>query len=331
MKKLAVIILCVLCNFVYVQAQKKVITLPGGTGITPQKIVPLAPLPTTNSADRVEIYEQPNFAGRVAKYAAVVAPFNYPFPNKRDISLKVAGGYVALIKFDDEFQSVLSLTGDQPNFGTVFTSNILSITVKPAVTKTLFFSGISLEIHNNDCKKIQGTVKVKLVEKQADGSFITCPVVNENGTPVSNYKYEVLMFSKRSLEGREANGIRNFVYGFDGRTVSTISSMVSSNKPLIGATFMVSEYALTTGNVFVEVVPDLTVAHKSNDLADDYSDKVKMLGVNFDRVSYSNQATYFSTKAFLAKGNPNDSHGRATGVDYSIIKHIRIHFGKAQY
>ncbi|MFC3559339.1 hypothetical protein [Pedobacter jamesrossensis] len=324
MKKLTIIVCLILIALgANAQIDRNVIT-PIGNRPLPSALIQL---PTTTHIDRVEIYEQPNFAGRVAKYANVVNPFSYPFTNKRNISLKVAPGHVAYIKFDDEFQSTLICTGDYPTFGSVFTNNILAITIKKANTQDLSFSGFSLPIHNNDCKKIAGTLKVRLVEKLADGSYAACPIVNENGTAVNNYKTQATMFSKIGLERAEANGMRDYVFN-SGATVPVISSTVASNKPAIKDIFMVSEYALENGNIFVEVIPSIKVAHKTSDLATDYSSNVKMLAIDADLINYKNAGTYFSSKPFTVKGNPDNNYGTATGVAYSIIKDIRIHFSK---
>ncbi|NQX40763.1 hypothetical protein SAMN05421820_104169 [Pedobacter steynii] len=287
----------------------------------------LITLPTTTHIDRVEIYEQPNFGGRVAKYANVVNSFTYPFTNKRDISLKVAPGHIAYIVFDDEFKSTLICTGDYPTFGRVFQNNILSITIKSANAQNVSFSGFSLQIHNNDCKKMAGTVKIRLLEKLPDGTYAACPIISENGTTVSSFKNQATIFSKPMLEGPEVNCMRDFIFN-SGRAVPVISSTVASNRSAIKDVFMVSDYALQNGNIFVEVVPNLTVAHKSGDLADDYASNVKIQTSDHDLINYKNAGMYFSSKPFTAKGNPNDNHGRASGVEYSIIKDIRIHFSK---
>lgn len=324
MKKLSIIFcLTLICIGVNAQIDKQVVT-PIGKRPLPSALITL---PTTTHIDRVEIYEEPNFGGRVAKYANVINPFTYPFANKRNVSLKVAPGHIAYITFDDEFKSTLICTGDYPTFGNVFRNNILSITIKSASVQNLSFSGFSLQIHNNDCKKMAGTVKVRLLEKLADGTYVPCPIINENGTAVSNFKNQATIFSKTGIENAEVNGMRDFVFNA-GRAVPVISSTVASNKPAIKDVFMVSDYALQNGNIFVEVVPNLTVAHKSGDLADDYASNVKMLTIDSDLINYKNAGTYFSSKPFTAKGNPNDNHGRATGVEYSIIKDIRIHFSK---
>ncbi|TCC89247.1 hypothetical protein EZ428_16250 [Pedobacter frigiditerrae] len=324
MKKLSIIFCLILvCIGVSAQINPRVVT-PIDRNPLPIEAIQL---PTTTHIDRVEIYEQPNFAGRVAKYANVVDPFRYPFTNKRNISLKVAPGHVAYIKFDDEFQRTLICTGDYPTFGNVFKSNILSITIKAANTQNISFSGFSLPIHNNDCKKMAGTVKVRLIEKLADGSYVACPIVNENGTALSNYKTQATMFSKIGLERAEANQIRDFIFN-SGATVPVISSTVASNKPAIKAVFMVSNYALQNGNIFVEVVPNISVGHKTSDLATDYSSNVKMLAIDTDLINYKNAGMYFSSKPFTVKGNPDNNYGSASGVAYSIIKDFRIHFSK---
>ncbi|WP_231463652.1 hypothetical protein [Pedobacter sp. Leaf132] len=324
MKKISFMI-CLILIVIGAKAQinPRVVT-PIGRNPLPLEAIQL---PTTTHIDRVEIYEQPNFSGRVAKYANVVDPFRYPFTNKRNVSIKVAPGHIAYIKFDDEFQSTIIFTGDHPNFGTVFRNNILSITVKAANAQNVSFSGFSLPVHNNDCKKMAGTVKVRLVEQLTDGSYAPCPIINENGTTISNYKAQTTMFSKTGIERAEANQMRDFIFN-SGATVPVISSTVASNKPAIKAVFMVSDYALQNGKIFVEVVPNITVGHKTSDLATDYSSNVKMLAIDYDLINYKNAGMYFSSKPFTVKGNPDNNYGAASGVQYSIIKDFRIHFSK---
>jgi hypothetical protein len=288
-------------------------------------------IPTTTNADRVEIYENPGLTGRVAKYSGNTAnPFSYPFSNKRSISLKVASGYVAYIKFNTEFQETSLFSGDHPNFGRDFIYDILSIVVKRSTSPTLSFSGISYEIHNNDCKKVLGNIKVRILERLSDGTYTPCPIINENGINVSVYKTTATVFSKTSFEGREVNGIRNFVFPFDGRTIPQISQPLQASRPGgIRLQCRTSQEAFQNGNIFVEVVPDLTLGHKSNDLADDYASNVKFRTPERDLIGLSSSTPmFFSSKVFLAKGNPNSNHGRASGVEYSIVKKVRIHFSQ---
>lgn len=297
---------------------------------TPKYNLPDAarPLPTTTRPDRVTIFEQQNFVGRQAKYAQTTEPFVYPFANKRNISLKVEPGYIAYIKFDNDFKDEIIFKGNHPNFGEVYRYDILSIKVVQGTLAYINFAGISLPIPNNDCRKIWGDIIVRVFEKRNE-EMLLCPVAEENGTGFATQATGATIYQNSSIDGFSPFfQLNNYIFeNSQPSNVPEIRTWPTSTKPYIGARFLVSMDAMRSGNIFVEVTPNLRLGHKSNDFATDYSDNITIKQPLKDLINYQEAPTFFSTVPFTAKGNPNFSV-EASGVDYKIIKTVRIHLNK---
>jgi ribosomal protein S19 len=327
MKKLILILLCaqIIASTGFSQIKKI---------ITPEQQDLLRAMPTTTRPDWVSVYEQPGFAGREAKYAQSLTPFIYPFTNKRNISLKVAPDYIAYIKFNSEFQEEFLFTGDYPNFGTTYTNDILSIRVVPADVAYINLSGISFAIHNNDCRKVWGDIKIKVFERLPSGEMLLCPIRSENGSNrVNTHATTSIIYQNTSVDGFSPfYNLSNYLFNNARiRNVPVIRTWVTSSAPSIGCQFLGNSTAFREGRIFIEVdATNLRLGHKSGDLASDYSDNITIKANSKELINYTQAGTFFSTNAFLAKGNPNNSI-EASGVEYRITKYVRVHLNKQPY
>lgn len=313
------------------------------------------PMPVTDQPDWIEIYQQSNFRGSVARYSGNIPAFEYPIypvqPGdvRRSISIKVAPGYIAYITFDEDNATESIVFGNRPTFGADYPNNIKSIRIVPSGMAYLNLGGIGTQVHNNDCKRIFGTIKVKVFERITGGTFITCPLTERQGIPLT--ESELLRHSVRNgrtgplvsydtaiLFDRRNSFPSNSMYdgafvNYDGRTIPTIANtFLLANGRSDGLGFLVSQAALNEGRIFVEVYTDLGVQHKSGDLATDYSSNVKMQSPVKNTINYNSSPSSFSigdgTGDFIAEGNPDSNYGIASGVRFSIRKQLRVFLNK---
>jgi len=294
-------------------------------------------LPTTVRPDWIEIWNRPGLQGRMAKYAENIPNFTYPttFANKRDISLKVSPNNLAYIAFKDEFGQESIFVGEHPNFGRDHPQEIKSIRVVLGFRTYVNFSGISTQIHNNDCKRAFGNIKVKVFERLANNELLTCPLVEKNGNRLSSTAreaYDPVTLFYKSPDHSAPGIVSHHVFNYDGITRPEITSWArpTNQNPYVGARFMVSHQALRENRIIVEIESDLGFSHKSSDLATDYSSSVKMQRPEKRQVPYTTAGTFFSVGDFTAQGNPDNNLGQASGVRFSISKTLRVHFNKEQ-
>jgi len=141
-------------------------------------------LPTTSRRDWIEIYPNANFQGQPARYAQNISNYSYPVSfNKRSTSIKIAPGYIAYIRFNEDNASEGIYIGDHATFGSTHLLDIKSIRIVAGTNAYVNFSGISTEIHNNDCKRVFGSVKARMYERLPSGELVPCPLIERNGIP----------------------------------------------------------------------------------------------------------------------------------------------------
>lgn len=343
MKKILFTLPCILWLFSLSQAQNPVpVTKPKPKnptktvleGVKNRRVSVTEVLPTTTRPDWVEISEFGGFTGRKARYAENVPEFSYPasFTNKRAISLKVAHDYIAYITFKEGQATEGLFAGDYEDFGARYPLEIQSIRVVGGMTAYVNLSGISTQIHNNDCRRIFGNIRLQVKEELPTGALVPCPVVAINGTrsnPGARDAHRpVLIFDQPNSFSRRPT-YHNYVFSSDGHSVPEITSWVSSiRSDYVGARFLVNQQAVREHRIILEFTTDLGSQHKSGDLATDYSSDVRMSRPETISVNYYSSPAYFNIGPFTAQGNPNNNYGQASGVRYSIQKTLRVHFNK---
>lgn len=298
-------------------------------------------LPTTTRPDWIEIYPNANFQGRPAKYAQNIPNFSYPASfNKRSISLKIRPGYLAYITFDEASATEGIFIGDHPNFGSTHPLNIKSIRVVTGINAYVNFSGISTEIHNNDCKRVFGSVKARMYERLPSGELIPCPLIERNGIriPLDNSSrnplYDTItLFSRpNSFPGHSIYGgtSQNYVFqslGVRGR-LELRETYRLENGRAAGFAYLVNHAALLENRIVLHLISDLGSHHKSSDLALDYSSNIKFQRPEVSHIDYQPMPTPVSFGPFLGFGNPNNNHGAASGVRFSLSKPFIVHINK---
>lgn len=303
-------------------------------------------LPTTTAANWVEIYQERNFGGKVARYSGSIDDFSYPlvFTDKESVSLKVAPGYIAFISFNQEFNEEAAFMGNYADFGKKTKNAIKSIRVEKATKIDVNLSGFSTQIHNNDCKRIFGTVKLQVFEKTSSGAWVACPNVDFQGSALTNSAMlgfpntgssirmiyqKVDLYNRANSDFSKPHLFNVSAINYNGRTIPAINKTAFSSNPLpISRGYMVSQKALDENRIIVRVTTDLGAHHKQSDTATDYSSSVKMLTPqNFD-IYYKNAPSYFTVGPYEIHGNPNSNYGMASGKRYSINKTLVVHMNK---
>ncbi|MFZ4545184.1 MAG: hypothetical protein ACOYOA_14115 [Saprospiraceae bacterium] len=216
----------------------------------------------SSATEWIEVYNGQNFHGAKQKLYASNSAITVPFETDRG-SIKVAPGYIAYITLCDEFNEVVVLSGDYFVFSL---GKICALKFAKKAVVTVTYNGISTNIHNNDCKKHFGSVKVRVTENRADGS-----VVNTAIDPSSSMRASST-FAVKAYDVSSLNYIgpqNNFIYN----NTPVPSIPVGANKFFA---FAVNKEALDAGKISVVVETDLASAHKTCDLCDDYSNNVRM-------------------------------------------------------
>jgi hypothetical protein len=242
--------------------------------ISPQIQPPRSISTTLSFITDITVYEQPGYRGRSGNFMMRDGRLEPPFPIS-NISFTVPAGKIVYIKKCDGFPSENAYTASQTGINL---TGICGIRSDVLTTLTVQFNGISTIIHNNDCKRVFGNIKIKIIETSPDrdaamsdmilsptpymgeNSFTFLPFDNENANTSPRYRY----------------GYDNYVRNETGLRPSTIR-VVSS--PTVGnavGNFKVGRNALRDGRVRIVVTSNLGSAHKTCDLCTDFSSNIRM-------------------------------------------------------
>lgn len=280
------------------------------------------------TAGWVEIYDQPNFQGnKKTYYPATASP---EFTNSTRTSIKVAPGYVAIVKSCAEFNPEVTVYGQIPNSNAKGIYQICGVEVQKAKSISVGFNGISSNVHNNDCTKFYGNVTLRVQEKKAsDGEMIPGAHINRGHIAAYN-GYSALVFSNPP---RTVSRLTNYV--FNNSPVPVILDPVISplSRGRQWEQFIVSEKAFNEGRIFILVDTDLGSAHKQSDLATDFTWNEKMNGARSVVINLNDIPTYANAALgrqlvvgpyLTTAGAPEGANIFATG---EVGRHnIRVHF-----
>lgn len=238
--------------------------------IPPAKPVAVA---TTIRLTDIELFERPGFMGRNGFFTTGSdGKLTPPFALK-NISFKVPAGKIVYIRMCDlDFPSEVAYTQSQKN---IDLTNICGIRSDDAVEFTIQFNGISTIIHNNDCKRFFGSLKIKVSETSPDASHLIVQSVCQTSPSFRGPD----MFTFLPYKNANANTspvITNYVFDANPAVpvISSIASGSSAGSAI--ATFKTGRSALRDGRVSIAVISDLGSAHKTCDVCDDFSSNVRM-------------------------------------------------------
>lgn len=236
-----------------------------------QKYIDKAPvIGVLNEVNDIEVFELPKFKGRTGKFrwenGKIVAPFK-----TKDASFRVANGRIAYIRrCAGEFPEENAYTG---SVASADLTGICGIRTDAAVTIPIQFNGVATIIHNNDCRRVFGDIRVKVYESAPDGAaqaMMPC-----NAIPV--FRADAFTFlalshpnsTTRSRYGRLVHDANPAV-----PVISTVVNSVTGGEAV--GNFVVGASGLRDGRVGVIITTSLGSAHKTCDLCDDFSSNVRM-------------------------------------------------------
>ncbi len=342
MKKTAWLLSIFLCTFFCGQAQNVIKPVQQKADSTQKKTVVVKTLSQANKniavAPYIMIFEKPNYTG---DSAAVIkkadGTYQLPFPLQH-VSFKVPRGKIVYIKRCFEFGSEKAYFRSQPDINL---ADICGIRTDETTNIFVSFNGISSEIHNNDCMRFSGSVKVEILETAPDNSTTDAAMLYSkpigNGRNISS-QGEALIFDwgkerlTSSYDVRLNNGtiynnnpvpeIKNLAHNFYGLAEASYK-----------VTYTVGKSALRDGRLRISVNANLISAHKTCDLCDDFSSNIKMgtpgfaffpLQKTYDGGKILNaEHPYFIAGPFTAKGSRD---GQAITATAGTVKNFRVHF-----
>jgi len=271
----------------------------------------------------VTFYQNPNQQGAMGKITFVHKMLQFPFTNKKNVSFRVNSGKIAYIKFCYEIPYEQAYTGSVNN---IDLTSICGIRIDEVQQVSLAWSGISTDIHNNDCKKVFGNVSVKFKEVAPDGTESFLPMTQ---VVAGADRFVFDAFSKANAN--VANRYGNFVV--NNNPVPDVNTMVSLLRHGRDECWLpIGKTAIRDGRVKMIITSNVKSAHKSGDLELDYSSNVQMaapvteqIPINYlyngDKLVNRENPRFF-VGPYQATGSP-DNKTIASG---GIYKNFRVHF-----
>lgn len=346
MKKIVSCFICLCAGVILLQAQKKIQPARQKLDTSKQRLVLVNQAQSINGnialAPEIKIFEKPNFQG--ASASLVRKPdgsFYLPFPLS-NVSFKVPDGKIVYIKRCFEFGSETAYFTSQTN---ISLQDICGIRTDEKASIEITFTGISTEVHNQDCMRFSGTVLIKILETAPD-----------NASSDAVMQYTQMMKGRQRYLTRQGE-CRIFDWSTSTQRTSrqysplyNNTNTIFNNNPVPELTkiardyfdhtdssykvvFTVGKTALREGRLSVWTKTDLVSAHKTCDLCDDFSSGIKMetpgfasfpinkTGRDGKRLDAANP--YFIAGPFRAKGSRD---GFAVTASAGTIKNFRVHF-----
>ncbi len=285
---------------------------------------------TLSFISAIQVFEHPNYQGRSAYFTKKPdGKLDIPFP-LTNVSFKVADGMIVYIKRCFEFPTEEAFTVSQPS---ISLANICGIRSDEAIEISVAFNGISTEIHNDDCKRFFGYVKVEVLETSPDmDSMRTLMPVRALSVMRGDDKFTFQPFHCPNVNTWSIYYM-NHVFNNDPvpELSATLHSFGRNPVDAIGY-FKVGKTALEQGRIKLAIGVNLASAHKSCNTCDDFSSNVKMSAPVYEliplnrgfgagrRVDATNNRIVLGP--YLAKGSRD---GFAITASAGTVKHFRVH------
>ncbi len=269
------------------------------------------------------VFEYPNYRGRSGNFRwAADGSLIPPFPVS-SVSIAVATSKIMYIKnCSRDPATEAAYTTSQASINL---SGICGIRSDDQSSISIVFNGFSTIIHNNDCKRFFGNIRIKVFETSPDGSGAMSYM------PMFYSEYRVDAFTYLVYRNSNANtnpsGLRGRTYVFNASPVPELREEVTLGRFSAGAN------ALREGRVSIMVTSDLGSAHKTCDLCDDFSSNVRMSTPITESIPLNK--IYGGNKIVDAGHNklvmgPYHAHGSRDGsaitASAGTDKDFRVHF-----
>lgn len=282
MKRNVSLLLC-LCAAFILKAQ---IQIPADAKKQPGNAAKIktANLPVINNGigtivNDIEVFELPDYQGRSGYFKLVNGKLVHPFPGSKNISFKVPRDKIVYIRTFFEFPSESVFTKSQTNTNL---QNVTAIRSDDESGVYVEFNGISTAIHNNDCKKVYGNIKVKIIEVSPDGDEVQSymplgPIPGLPGRQVIRNTATFTPFSFANAGSITESYYNNHIYNNDPEpNIQYPRGRHEGIKAPATGYFVAGKNALREGRVKIWVSSDLASAHKTCNTCDDFSSRIKM-------------------------------------------------------
>lgn len=290
-------------------------------------------LPQISLISDMDIFPQPNYQGTAGRLKTVngkvVAPFDLTH-----VSFRVPAGKIIYIKTCiQDFPSEAAYDADQANINL---TGICGVRSDDASGFTIQFNGISTVIHNNDCKRIFGSIKI-IVFETAPGSAdvrssarLTTAGTAFRGTGAESNTFIPFKNSSSTTTPPYGGYVQDAAGGIP--VVTTIVGGSGTIGQAVGS-FRVGASALRDGRVSIFITSDIASAHKTCDLCDDFSSNVHMAapittGVPLNNIYDGSKIINASNPRFVL--GPYHAHGSRDGVAVTASAgtdiDFRVHF-----
>jgi hypothetical protein len=220
----------------------------------------------------VEVFEQSNYSGKSGRFRMENGKLIPPFKPMKNVSFKLPAGKIVYFKFCTlEFPYENAYASSQ---GKIDLSGVCGIRSDNVTTLPIQFNGLSTVIHNNDCRRVFGSVRIKIFETAPDGTSQSFMRYTSSTSFPGPDAFTFQPFANPNSS--TALPYRNLLFD-ENRGVPSITTIVNSiNGGIATGGFKVGASALAQGRVWVVVMSNIGSAHKTCDLCDDFSSNVKM-------------------------------------------------------
>jgi hypothetical protein len=150
--------------------------------------------------------------------------------------------------------------------------NVCGISVEKIAYFKVTLNGIETDIHNNDCKKMHGSVKVVITET-TDGNPIITTKITDRRTKSDTVLYYWGTAGTVNHSMRDQN---MFFQQRQNLHITSTPSKYIDSYPSDTAIYITTERALRENRVVITVMTDLGSAHKNNDLDPFFTWDIKM-------------------------------------------------------
>ncbi len=286
-------------------------------------------------APAVRVYERPDYQGRSAQFKKnAEGKFEFPFP-LRNVSFKVPEGMLVYIQTCFEFPSEVAYKFSQRDINL---EGICGIRTDEVTLVKVILTGISTEIHNDDCKRFGGTILIRILENVPGISIETMlPSFNKGPThSPDRYTYSP-WFEGGQLTSRNFSTHYNHTGTiFNNNPVPVLTEQMHDFfghvKSYASNTFYVGKKALQEGRVKIWIKTDLISAHKTCGICDDFSSNIKMDAPAYESIPlkkpYGDGKIIDAAHPLLVMGPYRASGSRdgfAITASAGTVKNFRVH------
>ena len=292
-----------------------------------------APSETLSLIYDITVYEQPGYQGRSGYFMMRGDRLESPFPVS-NVSFTVPAGKIVYIKRCDGFASESAYAASQTS---IDLTSICGIRSDVLTTLTVQFNGISTIIHSDDCKRIFGDIKIKILENApgASGGSLLSEMILSTTTFMGGDSYTFLPFANENASStpRYGYGYRDYVRNEIGLRPSGFLPVV--NSPTVGnaaGVFKVGRNALRDGRLKIVVISNLGSAHKNCNSCLDFSSNVRMRAPITETlpINHSDGRVIDATHnrlilgSYEASGLPDHSPAASGGVFQNFRVHLSL-------